>query len=142
MPRQKIPEAAARWIRDRLTEGELTHLRQLVDEHGTVDVVLPGPPPHPVDFNEGMRIRNLMRESGVCHDWTDHDFDANWNTATKWALAMPDDPEQPAPSHELIELDDGTVAIHCYRCGLTSYNPNDAANLYCGFCKEWHHDGT
>jgi ribosomal protein L37E len=28
----------------------------------------------------------------------------------------------------------------CPRCGRTSYNPNDAANKYCGYCHEFEED--
>lgn len=31
-------------------------------------------------------------------------------------------------------------AITCARCGLTSYNPNDVAQRYCGHCKIFHDD--
>jgi hypothetical protein len=33
---------------------------------------------------------------------------------------------------------DGT--FQCPRCGRTSYNPNDAANGYCGACHWWTGD--
>jgi hypothetical protein len=34
-------------------------------------------------------------------------------------------------------LDDGR-AIQCLRCGLTSHNPNDVRELYCGACHAFH----
>jgi ribosomal protein L37E len=35
--------------------------------------------------------------------------------------------------------DDGR-AITCRRCGLTSHNPNDVAQRYCGRCHVFHED--
>ena len=34
--------------------------------------------PHIVHFREGMQVRNFMRQSGECNDWSDHEFDDNW----------------------------------------------------------------
>jgi ribosomal protein L37E len=33
---------------------------------------------------------------------------------------------------------DAHLGIKCERCGLTSYNPNDIAYLYCGKCNAFH----
>jgi len=33
------------------------------------------------------------------------------------------------------------IAISCGRCGMTSYNPHDVENRYCGNCKVFHDDG-
>jgi ribosomal protein L37E len=30
--------------------------------------------------------------------------------------------------------------IRCHRCGRTSYNRNDVAQRYCGFCHRFHDD--
>ena len=30
------------------------------------------------------------------------------------------------------------TAIKCLCCGLTSHNPNDVAQRYCGFCHAFH----
>lgn len=32
----------------------------------------------------------------------------------------------------------GGLKITCLRCDHTSYHPDDVANLYCGFCNDWH----
>lgn len=32
----------------------------------------------------------------------------------------------------------GHLAIVCLCCGLGSSNPQDIANLYCGFCQQFH----
>jgi hypothetical protein len=34
--------------------------------------------PHPIHLREGMWVRNRLRDSGLCRDWSDHDFDNNW----------------------------------------------------------------
>jgi hypothetical protein len=31
-------------------------------------------------------------------------------------------------------------AITCLLCGLTSHNPNDVINRYCGYCHIFHED--
>jgi hypothetical protein len=31
-------------------------------------------------------------------------------------------------------------SITCPRCSMTSYNPNDVQNLYCGYCCWWTSD--
>jgi hypothetical protein len=36
---------------------------------------------------------------------------------------------------------DDRRSITCHRCGRTSYNFNDVANLYCGHCHRFHEDG-
>jgi ribosomal protein S27AE len=50
-------------------------------------------------------------------------------------------PESEAPkeedrSYDLIAND----AIRCRRCGMTSYNPNDISQRYCGRCHQFHED--
>ena len=48
-------------------------------KHGTLNACWSeGDIPHPVHFREGMQVRNFMRQSNMCDDWTDHDFDDNW----------------------------------------------------------------
>jgi hypothetical protein len=42
--------------------------------------------PHPVHFREGMSVRNAMRDSGLCTDWSDHDFDDNWTEVVELAV--------------------------------------------------------
>jgi hypothetical protein len=34
--------------------------------------------PHPIHFREGMWVRNRLRSSGLCEDWSDHELDDNW----------------------------------------------------------------
>src|SRR5215467_1192268 len=41
-----------------------------------------------------------------------------------------------------IEYVNGLKAITCLRCGLTSFNPNDIAQRYCGRCHVFHDRGT
>jgi len=42
--------------------------------------------PHPIHFREGMQIRNWLRESGLCKDWSDHDLDNNWARVVEKAI--------------------------------------------------------
>ncbi len=48
--------------------------------YGTVSPVIldDGELPHTVHFHEGMQVRNFMRRTGLCDNWTDHDFDDHW----------------------------------------------------------------
>jgi len=39
----------------------------------------------------------------------------------------------------LYSISQGGESITCGRCRKTSHNPHDVANLYCGFCKVFHH---
>lgn len=38
----------------------------------------------------------------------------------------------------LARGDVGLLGIHCNICDQVSFNPNDAANLYCGHCHFFH----
>lgn len=49
----------------------------------------PRPFPHPIHFREGMWIRNRLRDSGLCRDWSDHDLDNNWAEIVEKAIATP-----------------------------------------------------
>jgi len=42
--------------------------------------------PHPIHFREGMEIRNKLRETGLCDDWSDHDLDNNWHRIVEKAI--------------------------------------------------------
>lgn len=42
-----------------------------------------------------------------------------------------------APTYEIIGKDE---AVKCLVCGLTSYNPNDVMQRYCGKCHKYHSD--
>ena len=42
--------------------------------------------PHPVHFREGMQVRNFMRGTGLCNNWTAIDFDDNWIEVVRRAL--------------------------------------------------------
>lgn len=44
--------------------------------------------PHSIHTNEGMMIRNFMRDSGLCEDWTDHDYDNNWEKLVLTSLNL------------------------------------------------------
>lgn len=37
-----------------------------------------------------------------------------------------------------FEVQEIPSMIVCLCCGRPSYNPNDVAHLYCGFCHEYH----
>jgi ribosomal protein S27AE len=37
-------------------------------------------------------------------------------------------------------IGEGGKSITCLRCGMTSHNANDIAQLYCGRCHRFHDD--
>ncbi len=60
-----------------------------------------------------------------------HSLRAKWNTANARLANKPFDDlfaTKPQPS------------ITCPRCGMTSYNPNDIEQRYCGNCHMFHAD--
>lgn len=62
-----------------LTQEGINHFIDIKTKHGKINAIwLDGGIPHPVYLREGMQIRNFMRDSEYCIDWTDHDFDDNW----------------------------------------------------------------
>jgi hypothetical protein len=79
MSDQTITPALVRHVRAYLGDNGAEFFRNLLRDHGEINVVLSdGGIPHPVHFREGMRVRNAMRESGLCEGWNDHDFDDLW----------------------------------------------------------------
>ena len=40
-----------------------------------------------VHFREGMQVRNFMRMTGLCNDWTDHELDDNWMKVIEKAMS-------------------------------------------------------
>lgn len=47
--------------------------------------------------------------------------------------------KQSSLTYEIVESGDQT-GIKCLVCGMTSYNPNDVANKYCGHCHRFHEE--
>lgn len=37
-------------------------------------------------FREGMQVRNFLRGTGLCKDWSAHDLDNNWMEIIKMAI--------------------------------------------------------
>lgn len=72
---QELVDDTKKWLRP---EG-ITHFKEIKETHGEVAAVFnDGGIPHPVHFREGMQVRNFMRSTVYCTDWTDIDFDDNW----------------------------------------------------------------
>ena len=51
-------------------------MKEKYDEYSPV--FLDGGIPHPVHFREGMRVRNFMRTTGLCKEWSCQELDDNW----------------------------------------------------------------
>jgi len=62
-----------------LGKDGLDFFKEMKEKYGRYDAVFSeGKLPHPVHFREGMQVRNHMRNSSFCEDWSDHDFDDSW----------------------------------------------------------------
>lgn len=44
---------------------------------------------------------------------------------------------RPLEAGEVIEPAEETASFTCPKCGMTSHNPNDAREGYCGKCHDW-----
>ena len=59
----------------------------MIKEYGEISpVFMEGGIPHAVHLNEGMQIRNFMRSTGFCDDWTAQEFDDSWISLVEEAL--------------------------------------------------------
>lgn len=72
-----------------LGEDGYNFFKEIKKVHGTYNACWnEGGISHMVHFREGMQIRNFMRTSGLCGDWSDHDFDENWLALLEEALEL------------------------------------------------------
>jgi len=83
---RSIPAGLVEYVRVYLGPRGRDYFLGILREYGHLNVVLPGDPPHPVHFRDGMRVRNAMRESQLCDGWTCHDFDNNWSRVVVQAI--------------------------------------------------------
>jgi len=87
---KNIPEELVEKVRNWLGEDGINFFKNCLEKEGKIAPVLViGGMPHPVHFREGMKVRNFMRFSGLCNNWTDHDFDNNWITVVEKTLNLP-----------------------------------------------------
>lgn len=85
-------------LADFLGEEGIKFFKDLYEEHGDLNVVLPIETdfvgekafPHAVHFNEGMQIRNWMRQQREFQKYlkNDHYFDDNWIELTLKAIGV------------------------------------------------------
>lgn len=62
-----------------LGEDGIAFFTEMVRDHGKVSpVFMKNGIPHCVHFREGMQVRNCLRTSGLCENWSDHDYDNLW----------------------------------------------------------------
>ena len=74
---KELVKKTKKWLR----ETGIEYFQDIKKEHGCIDAVWnDGGIPHSVHFREGMQVRNFMRQSKLCKNWTDHDYDNNWIT--------------------------------------------------------------
>jgi hypothetical protein len=87
MPKRAIPPELIIKTRAWLGDDGCKFFDEVKKGHGKINACWDeGGIPHPVHFREGMQIRNFMRTSGLCEDWSDHDFDDNWVELIKGTL--------------------------------------------------------
>lgn len=83
----KITEEILKDVRKWLGKDGKEFFEWCLSEHGGITpVYIEDGIPHLVHFREGMVVRNHMRQSGLCNDWTAHDFDNNWARVVKKSL--------------------------------------------------------
>jgi len=78
-----IPKCLVDKVKNWLGDDGLAFFKEMKEKHGEYSpVFLIGEGkfsmPYAVHFNEGMSIRNFMRNTGLCDDWTHNDLDDNW----------------------------------------------------------------
>ena len=79
MPQREIDPGLVEATKAWLGKDGSAFFKMIHEEHGRMDAVFKdGPIPHPVHFREGMQVRNFMRSTEFCKDWSDHDFDDSW----------------------------------------------------------------
>jgi hypothetical protein len=105
--KRTITKEMVAFLREWLGEEGLTFFRSVKANRGTVNCVITADEnkaalggdewpekrpnirpliPHPIHFRQGMAVRNALRGSKLCDDWSDHDFDNNWHRAVERVL--------------------------------------------------------
>jgi hypothetical protein len=94
----QIAEELIKKVKKWLGEDGKNFFEGVYKNHGTLNAVYPegevdmgwhkSSIPHPVHLREGMQVRNFMRSTGLCDDWTAIDLDDNWEEVVKRALNL------------------------------------------------------
>lgn len=80
-----LVEETVKW----LGKDGIDFFKEMKTQHGRVDPVLTkGGYPHPVHLREGMQVRNFMRSTEYCKEWTDHELDDNWTKLIELCLDL------------------------------------------------------
>ena len=75
----EIPKELISKTKEWLGYEGIEDFKSIKKKYGRIDAVWnEGSIPHAVHFREGMQVRNFMRSTGLCKDWTAHDYDNNW----------------------------------------------------------------
>jgi len=81
-----IPKPLVESLRAWLGDNGIAFFTKCLLEYGTVSPVFHTRVPHPVHWREGMSVRNFMRRSGFCDNWTDNDLDEAWSRAVEMVI--------------------------------------------------------
>lgn len=60
-------------IKEYLGDDGRTLFTELILEKGSIKEAS-----YHVHFTNGMHVRNFMRSTGLCKDWSDHELDDHW----------------------------------------------------------------
>ena len=75
----EITEEIVKKTKDWLGEDGIKFFKETKEKYGEIAAVYSeGGIPHSVHFNEGMQVRNFLRSTSLCLNWTHHDLDDNW----------------------------------------------------------------
>jgi len=102
--------------------------RETFLEHGEISPVIKkeglASMPHSVHLNEGMQVRNMLRNSGLCLDWNSHDFDNLWEIVVERAISP-----LPKPTDFLAELTKMSQEMGGYETDVQFSNLNDGYEI-------------
>jgi hypothetical protein len=74
-------------VKEWLGQDGIKFFRDVKKKYGRLDALwMDGILPHPVHFREGMKVRNFMRDTGLCRGWDAHDYDNLWVAVVERAI--------------------------------------------------------
>ena len=83
----KITEDLIKRTKTWLGEDGISFFKNVKKDHGKINAVWSeGGIPHSVHFREGMQVRNFLRGTGLCDDWSCHELDDHWTEVVEKAI--------------------------------------------------------
>lgn len=82
-----VPVTLLAKVRYWLKDNGVKYFSDILEKHLRIDAVWSeGSIPHIVHFQEGIQVRNFLRDQSECDSWDDHNFDNQWITVIKTIL--------------------------------------------------------